>query len=141
MNGEGSVSIIDVETGVVTKAGFQAFDGQEAALRAAGVRISAGVSASLDFEPEYIAVSADSKTAMITLQENNAVAILNIATATITSVVPLGLKDWSLPGNVLDASDDGPADPSATGSATSPFSACTCLMASAPIRPTARPTM
>ncbi len=114
VNGAGSISIIDIETGEVTAVTFDAFNGQEAALRAAGVRITNGVSASLDFEPEYIAISPDGLSAMITLQENNAVAILDIATATITSIVPLGLKDWSLPGNVLDASDDGPANPTST---------------------------
>lgn len=114
VNGAGSVSIIDLSNGVaaatVVDAGFGAFDGQEAALRASGVRISAGVSASLDFEPEYIAISPDGKKAMVTLQENNSVALLDIATATVKAIVPLGLKDWSLPGNVLDTGDrDGAA--------------------------------
>ena len=46
-----------------------------------------------DIEPEYIAVSADSKTAWVTLQENNALGVLDIATATITDIKALGFKD------------------------------------------------
>ncbi len=97
--GEGSVSIIDISGGfsapIVTTAGFTAFNGQEAALRAEGVRIWAGKTVSEDVEPEYIAVSADGSKAMVTLQEANAVAILDIATATFTDIVPLGTKDFS----------------------------------------------
>ena len=97
--GAGSVSIIDLSAGVegatVTTAGFTAFNGQEAALRAAGVRIWAGKSVSEDVEPEYIAISADGTKAMVTLQEANAVGILDIATATFTSIVPLGTKNFS----------------------------------------------
>jgi len=61
-----------------------------------------------DLEPEYIAVSADSSTAYVTLQENNALAIVDIARASVTAVLPLGFKDHSLPGNALDASDRSP---------------------------------
>src|SRR5690606_19899579 len=68
---EGSISIIDIsniQTPAVRTAGFQAWDGQENALRQAGVRIfGPGASAAQDFEPEYIAVSSDSATAWATL--------------------------------------------------------------------------
>ncbi|NJM37750.1 MAG: hypothetical protein HC845_07765 [Akkermansiaceae bacterium] len=99
----GSISIISVPaalTGVpatlpTATADFTAYDSQAAALTAAGVRIFGGGVPSRDFEPEYFAISADSTKAMVTLQEANAVAILDIATATFTSVVPLGKKDFS----------------------------------------------
>ncbi|NBQ89142.1 MAG: alkaline phosphatase, partial [Betaproteobacteria bacterium] len=42
----------------------------------------------------------------VTLQENNAVAIVDIATAKVTAVKPLGFKDHNLPGMGLDASDE-----------------------------------
>ena len=58
-----------------------------------------------DLEPEYIAVSKDGSTAAVTLQEANAVAFVDIATSTVTSIKALGLKDHSLPGNGLDVSD------------------------------------
>ncbi|MDP3190280.1 choice-of-anchor I family protein [Rhodoferax sp.] len=106
---EGSVSVIDVRdraNPVVRTASFTAFNGQEATLRAQGVRIyGPGATAAKDLEPEYIAVSADGSTAWVTLQENNALARVNIATATVTSVLPLGFKDHGAAGNELDASD------------------------------------
>lgn len=106
---EGSVSIIDiskVSSPTVKTAGFGAFNGQEAALRAKGVRIfGPGANAAKDFEPEYIAVSADGKTAWAALQENNALARIDIASATVTDILPLGYKDHGVPGNEIDASD------------------------------------
>ncbi|WP_287444648.1 choice-of-anchor I family protein [Thalassospira sp.] len=56
-----------------------------------------------DVEPEYIAVSKDSKTAYVSLQENNAVAIIDIETATVKNVAGLGFKDHSV--HAFDASD------------------------------------
>lgn len=107
---EGSVSIIDISGGVasatVQTAGFTSFNGQAATLRAAGVRIyGPGATVAQDLEPEYIAFSADGSKAFVTLQENNAVAEVDIATATVTQILPLGLKDHNLAGNGLDASD------------------------------------
>ncbi len=58
-----------------------------------------------DLEPEYIAVSDDSKTAWVTLQENNAIGLLDVVNATFTRIAGLDFKDHSLPGNALDASD------------------------------------
>ncbi|WP_413173597.1 phytase [Anabaena azotica] len=110
---EGSISIIDVSGDItsldnskVITADFTAFNSQIDALKAEGVRIF-GLNASVaqDFEPEYIAVSADNQTAFITLQENNAIAVLNIASGTITDILPLGYKDHNLSGNGIDASD------------------------------------
>jgi len=111
---EGSISIIDTATGAVQTADFTAFNGQKDALVAAGVRIfGPNATVAQDLEPEYIAVSADGTTAYVTLQENNAIAVVDIATATVTRIMPLGLKDHSLPGNALDASDrDGPGNTS-----------------------------
>ncbi|NJN60476.1 MAG: alkaline phosphatase [Coleofasciculaceae cyanobacterium RL_1_1] len=110
----GSVSVIDLSGGVanasVQTAGFDAFVGREAELRAAGVRIfGAGANAAQDFEPEYIAVSADGRRAFVALQENNAFAVVDVTNAAILDVIPLGFKDHSQAGNQLDASnrDDG----------------------------------
>jgi len=107
---EGSVSVIDVSAGIenatVSTAGFAAFNGQPLP----GVRIfGPGASVAQDLEPEYIAVSADSATAWVTLQENNALGVIDIASATVTAIVPLGYKDHSLPGNGLDASNEDDA--------------------------------
>ncbi|AEF99348.1 choice-of-anchor I family protein [Methylomonas methanica] len=102
----GSVSIIDTATYAVQTAGFEAFNSQAADLKAAGVRLTGpNASVAQDLEPEYIAVSQDGTSAMVTLQEANSVAIVDIASATVTDIKALGLKDHSLPGNGFDASD------------------------------------
>ena len=106
---EGSITIIPI-TGLRAfkpkTAGFTAFNDKEAELQASGVRIfGPRATVAQDLEPEYITVSANSKTAWVSLQENNALAIVDIPSATVTNIVALGLKDHSLPGNELDASD------------------------------------
>ena len=108
---QGGISIIDISGGVenltdanVTTVDFTAFDGMEDDLRADGVRIFPGRSFSQDAEPEYIAVSPDGSKAFVTLQENNAIAVLNLETNEIEEIQPLGLKDWSS-GPKFDASD------------------------------------
>lgn len=107
----GSVSIIDVRKGTVADAGFERWDGEEDALRNAGVRIFfPGSSASQDLEPEYVTVANNSKTAYVTLQENNAVAVVDIKSATVTDIVPLGYKDHSVPGFGLDPSNEDDAE-------------------------------
>ena len=102
---EGSVSIIKLprwERGrwngapTVRMVDFTRYNGQEAALRARGIRIyGPGASAAQDFEPEYITVSADSRLAWVTLQENNAVAKIDIENGRIIDLLPLGYKDYS----------------------------------------------
>ncbi|MCS7466604.1 choice-of-anchor I family protein [Stieleria sp. ICT_E10.1] len=108
----GSVSIIDLSGGVATAtvqtAGFAAFDGSEQALRDAGVKLSPGKSVSQDVEPEYIAVSADGTTARVTLQENNAFADVDLATATITRILPLGYKDHNAANAQIDPTNNSP---------------------------------
>ena len=106
---EGSISVVDVSTPakpVVRTADFRAFNNQRAALLAKGVRLfGPRASVAQDLEPEYIAVSADGKTAWATLQENNAFAIIDVANARVTDIVPLGYKDHGVEGQGLDASD------------------------------------
>jgi DNA-binding beta-propeller fold protein YncE len=107
---EGSVSIVDLSAGAgelrsdhVTNVDFRAFN--EAALDPSVRVFGPGASAAQDFEPEYITVTSDSKTAYVTLQENNAIAVVDIAAGKATRVMGLGFKDHSVAGNGLDASD------------------------------------
>lgn len=107
---EGSVSIIDISQGVdnatVRTADFTRFNNRAKQLRKAGVRIfGPGASVAQDLEPEYIAVTEDSRTAYVTLEENNALARVNIKTAKVTRILPLGFKDHAAAGNELDASN------------------------------------
>jgi len=60
---------------------------------------------SVDFEPEYIATT--NETALIALQENNAIAVLDLVNMTFTGVYSLGFKDLSLKENALDLVGDG----------------------------------
>lgn len=106
----GTVSIIDISDGVhdptVEQADFTAYDGQEDALRERGVRlIGPEATAATALEPEYLTVSADSTTAYVVLQINNALAVVDIETATVERIHPFGYKDHDVTGNELDASD------------------------------------
>ncbi|GAA4331389.1 choice-of-anchor I family protein [Flaviaesturariibacter amylovorans] len=104
----GGVSIIDLQNGdAVTTLDFGSFGGQLAALRAGGFRTfgpSAGDLAK-DAEPEYITVSPDSRSAWVTLQENNAIARIDLSAKTVTALWPLGFKDYSNTANATDLSD------------------------------------
>lgn len=106
----GTVSIIDVRDGIqaatVAQVDFTAYDGREDELRERGIRIfGPDASASTDLEPEYLTVSADSTTAYVVLQVNNAFAVLDIETPTVEEIHPFGYKDHNATGNELDASD------------------------------------
>ncbi|NAS21525.1 alkaline phosphatase [Herbidospora sp. NEAU-GS84] len=103
---EGSISIVDVRRGSVKTAGFTAYIGKEDRLRAQGIRIyGPRANAAQDFEPEYITTDRHGRTAWVSLQENNALAIVDLRSGRVEDVVPLGLKDHNRPGGGLDASD------------------------------------
>jgi predicted extracellular nuclease/2',3'-cyclic-nucleotide 2'-phosphodiesterase (5'-nucleotidase family) len=117
-NPNGSISIIDLSGGaasatVQTTIGFTALNGSETLLDdTLGLSLFNGQSAAADIEPEYISVSPDGTRAYVTLQEVNAVAVIDLtdpaATAPI-AILPLGSIDRSLAGNEFDGSDqDGP---------------------------------
>lgn len=105
----GTVSIIDLSAGIanltqddVTTVDFTGFDGEDVS----PVRIfGPGASVSQDLEPEYIAVSEDSSTAWVTLQENNAIATIDLENGLVTSLTGLGVKNHNSITNGLDASD------------------------------------
>lgn len=103
---EGSVSVITLGSpSSVQTAGFSVFNAQRAALVESGVRIfPSAASVAQDLEPEYIAISPDGTKAWVTLQEANSVAVVDVASAMVESIVPLGLKDWNS-GPGLDPSD------------------------------------
>lgn len=106
---EGSISIIDISNikqPKVRTADFKAWNTQKADLIAKGVRIfGPNATVAQDLEPEYITISHDSKTAWVTLQENNAIARIDIAQQKVTDIYPLGYKDHGVIGNELDVSD------------------------------------
>lgn len=104
----GSVSVISVHEGFkVLTLDFNSFVAQQMTLMAKGFRVfGPGASLAQDVEPEYITISEDSKTAWVTLQENNAIAKLDLSVMAITDIFPLGFKDYSIAGNEADVSDE-----------------------------------
>ena len=110
----GTVSLIDVSNGAasatVTTLDFSAFNKTD--LLAENVRVFfPGSTAAQDLEPEYITTNAAGTRAYVTLQEANAIAIVDLVNKTILDVAPLGYKDWGAAGLLIDTSDkDGSGD-------------------------------
>jgi DNA-binding beta-propeller fold protein YncE len=106
----GTITVIDVSGGFDNPTPATASFGGELdveALSQRGLRVfGPGADLSADAEPEYITISPDSATAYVSLQENNAIAVVDIASASITNILPLGYKDHSRYGNELDASNE-----------------------------------
>lgn len=100
---EGSITVIDLSRGVrratARTADFHAFNDQATRLRKIGVRIyGPNASVAQDLEPEYITISDDGHTAWVTLQENNALAVVDIPSATVRDIAPLGVKSYYFSG-------------------------------------------
>ena len=100
---EGTISVIDLSSGVlaasVTSINFNSYDTKKASLQNKGIRIfgnNGASSVSQDMEPEYITVLADGTKAYVGCQENNALAVINLATNTIIDILPLGYKNHML---------------------------------------------
>jgi DNA-binding beta-propeller fold protein YncE len=95
----GSVSIIDVASRSVVSTATLAGVAQSGS----HIRSNTG----MDFEPEYIAVNAAGTQAYVSLQEANAMGVLDLKTGQFTKVVGLGAKDFSQPGNAVDTLNNG----------------------------------
>jgi len=115
---EGSVSIIDLTPGIanltnanVTTIGLSAYNGQQVALVAQGIRIfSTSATVAQDLEPEYITISDDNTKAYVGIQEANALLTIDLTNNTIISLTALGYSSYSTgSNNALDASDQSGA--------------------------------
>jgi len=104
----GTVSIINVGNGFsVITLDFSGFVSKQTILKSKGLRIfGENASFAQDIEPEYITVSENSKKAWVSLQENNAIAEIDINSQTIVKILPLGFKDYSLQRNSIDPSNE-----------------------------------
>lgn len=114
---EGSVGVVDLPSGLaapaqeaVRTATFHDFEAGgsktlDPAVRVFGPTPEAGNPVSRNLEPEYVAIEPDGSTAYVALQEANAVAVVDLATATVSHIWPLGAQDHSIPGQGLDPSD------------------------------------
>lgn len=115
---EGSVSVVDVrrmlarDPGAVATIDFRAFGegGDRHGELPAEVRVfGPGATVSEDLEPEYITVEGER--AWVSLQENNAVAELDLASLEVVAIRALAPVDHSAEGFGIDASDrDGRID-------------------------------
>jgi hypothetical protein len=117
---EGSVSVVDVARlltqkkagGAVATIGFTDFNvgaARHSELPTSVRVFGPGATVAEDLEPEYITVDGDR--AYVTLQENNAIAELDLAASRVVAIRALELKDHSVVGSGLDASDrDGGID-------------------------------
>ena len=103
---EGGFTLIDLADGpanaTVTQISLAGFDVP------VGARIvKPGQTFAQDAEPEYVTFSADGATAYATLQENNAIALIDIASATVRNIVGLGVKNVSRMSHDMSNKDDG----------------------------------
>ncbi len=117
-NPKGSVSIVNINNKNLSKSKVKTlyFDRPDSYYLDRGVRLynPEGVAGSdnialRDIEPEYVGI-VDNKTALVALQENNALAEVDFKKGKIKGVFGLGYKDWS--GIPIDTSDkDNGYDP------------------------------
>ena len=95
----GSVSIIDMASRSVVATPTFAGVTQTGS----NIRTNTG----MDFEPEYIAVNAAGTKAFVSLQEANAMAVLDLQSKSFDKVIGLGAKDFSVAGNEIDPLNNG----------------------------------
>ena len=102
---KGSVTIVNTDSLVSRTVCFDAFDGsaQRTALTEEGVVLKKNTAPSVDLEPEYIAVSGQK--AYITLQEANAIAVLDLVSAAYDGIYSAGFEDYSTVPVDLDKED------------------------------------
>ena len=106
----GTVSIIDVggvKPGAATTINFESFNDRATSVVFGGGRVfGPGATLAQDLEPEYITMSSDSKYAYVTLQENNAIATIDMATKSVLAISGLNYKKHVDPNKGLDAISD-----------------------------------
>ena len=102
---KGSVSVVDVKSGKATVVTFDSYDydDEREELVSAGIVLKKDTAPSVDLEPEYIAVSGGK--AYVTLQENNAIAVLDLASKTFTGIYSAGFEDYSTTPVDIDKKD------------------------------------
>lgn len=115
-NPKGSVSIVDLDELFATDGDaaqsvktvdFGSWDSKTELLHERGIRWGHrnGHLFSEDVEPEYLALSTDQQTLYVNLQENNAIATVDLKSGKIKDIQSLGLKPFGVQENRLDASD------------------------------------
>lgn len=104
---DGTVTVIDLSAKTAVHVGFESFDAESLTAKNILIGQKDGVpfAPAKDLEPEYIAVTPDGKTAYVSLQEANAIAVLDIAAKRFTGIYSAGFEDY---GKVaVDLIEDG----------------------------------
>lgn len=99
---EGSVTVIDIRGGL-EHAKVRTADFQGVPLKGPVRVFTPGSTVAQDLEPEYI--TSDGDRAWVSIQEANAIAVLDVKRARFEVVRSLGFKNHGLVGNGLDAND------------------------------------
>ena len=102
----GTVTVINIEDGTAVNADFTAYDSakERKELTDAGIILKKGADPSEDLEPEYIAAGND--TAYVTLQEANAIAVIDLDSAEVTGIYSAGYEDHSKVAVDIDKKDE-----------------------------------
>ena len=109
---EGTISVIDLANGVASATvrtvrftDFNAGGPRRGELNASVLLDASAASTAQDLEPEFVSIAGG--VAYVSVQEANAVAVVDLATGALRGVYGLGFKDHNAPGNGFDASDNG----------------------------------
>lgn len=103
----GSVTVLNLSDGTSVQVGFEGYTAQQLIENNILIGVADGntLNPETDLEPEYIAVSADGKKAYISLQEANAIAILDVESKAFTGIYSTGFEDYSTVA--VDLVEDG----------------------------------
>lgn len=102
----GSVTVINTATGDSISVDFTPFDSDEVrkSLAESGIVLKKDTAPSVDLEPEYIATT--DTTAYISLQEANAIAVLDLETNVFKGGYSVGFEDYSKYAVDIDKKDE-----------------------------------
>ena len=104
---EGSATIVDLSNGVMNAVATQvSFTSITESDLDESVRIfGPQTNIAQDLEPEYVAFNGDNSQLFVSCQENNAMVVIDVMSATVSDIWGLGFKDHLLEDNALDASN------------------------------------
>lgn len=98
----GSITVVDIDA-ISVRSMTIGFEGVKIP---PGVRVyGPGATPAKDLEPEYVAIEQSGRRAYVVLQENNAVAVVDLRGGRVERLLALGWQDHSAPGKGLDPSD------------------------------------
>ena len=102
----GSVTVITVADGTAVNVDFTAYDSNEERQKLvdAGIVMKKDTVPSEDLEPEYIAAGND--TAYVTLQEANAIAVIDLDSLKVAGIYSAGYEDYSTTAVDIDKKDE-----------------------------------